>query len=548
MQGLSRPERGGLFAMRISVLNNLFFALLLATSVGGGVVTLFYIAQSRAWEQRIALAHASYAEHLSLQSNVYQLFKQHGDALLFGDRDEGALEGRMRAAIAANLSTIRSLIGREIKLIGEEEIEELGLLAEIEGDVASLTRMLTRLAADGIGEDGQPVDDAFRRERLVRILDGEMDDQLSVRIVEALEAERAEVAETLVATEKSRRQLRTAVIAVILAAVVLAVVAGLSSRSLVVIPARKLRAKVKSYGAGNYGGTAPVGGAQEFRELDVVLDRMAEALDRRELSRREQTALLEAAVAARTAELGRALTQIEASEASRRQMMADVSHELRTPLTIIQGEADVSLRGVQKTPEVYREALLRIRETASHTNHIVDDLLLIARQEAGKLRLDLKEVDLCAILRDTSALLTRPVELEFGVTKAVTRADPVRLRQCLLALFQNASRYGGDRIAARIDAAPNGFVITVEDNGPGMSEAEKAQAFERFFRGSNAARPDIGGTGLGLPIVRSILRAHDGSVTLDDREDGGLRVSMTVPAERPLGLVWDRDGKATRQQ
>lgn len=524
--------------MRISTLTTVFFGLMLASAIGNGALALWHAAQSRILDQRISLAQASYSEHLTLQSNIYQLFKQHGDALLFGDRDDSALEATLRTRIAENLSRIRTIVGTEIDLVGEEEIEELELLSGIEAKVTSLTRQLARL-----NQPGQPANEAVRRETLAGILNGEVDDNLAQLIAEALDGERSEVVGTLAEAEAFRAQIRAAVVALMATALALAVLAWVTYRRQIVRPTQRLAAKIEAYQRGPERIGPSTTGAWELQRLDEVLESMIAVLDQRELTSHEQTEQLERAVEARTAELRRVLTQAEHSEAMRRQMMADVSHELRTPLTIIQGEADVSLRGAVKSSEIYAESLRRIRETARHANQVVDDLLLIARQEAGKLRLDLRDVDLCAVLRETVALVPRDVTLDMTLPQARAQADPLRIRQCLLALLQNASRYGGNSIWARIEPASGGYALIIEDDGPGMSDAEKAQAFDRFFRGSIAASPDIAGTGLGLPIVRAIARAHDGSVTLEDRPGGGLRVVMTLRAERSIGLVWTRDAR-----
>jgi signal transduction histidine kinase len=214
-----------------------------------------------------------------------------------------------------------------------------------------------------------------------------------------------------------------------------------------------------------------------------------------------------------------------------------VSHELRTPLTVILGEADVTLRNRQAGADACREALGRIRDTARHANAIVDDLLLIARQEAARLRLDLTEVDLNQIAARTGELVGRPVALELPVVPARVRADPIRIRQCILALLQNAIRYGGSTITLSLVRSAGGWRVTVADDGPGMSDAEKAEAFERFFRGSNASAPEVDGTGLGLPIVRAIAEAHGGQAGLSDRPGGGLCAWFDLPADRGLALV-----------
>jgi signal transduction histidine kinase len=96
--------------------------------------------------------------------------------------------------------------------------------------------------------------------------------------------------------------------------------------------------------------------------------------------------------------------------------------------------------------------------------------------------------------------------------------------------MNNALRYGGQTVRAWVERRDDGFDILVEDDGPGMSDAEKDQAFHRFFRGSGAQSTGVEGTGLGLPIVRSIMAAHGGSVDLADRAGGGLVVRLRFVA------------------
>lgn len=528
-------------SMRLSVFNSLFLGLLLAFVVASGMLTLWHSHRSAFWDHRIALAQDSYAEHLLLQSNINRLFKQHADSLLIGDLDEGRLEDEIEREIAANLAAIRNLIAQEIALVGKEKFEELNVLAQIEEDVRSLTRSLQRLA-----DDGTLLAPAVRRGQLIRLMDDEIDGRLAMRIEEALAEERGEVAETSAAASAFRAQVRGVVWGLIALSFALAAGAALIYHRGVVLPAHRVMRAVERYQRGNFDETPLIGGVREFRGIGVVLGRMAERLRERELSQAEQTRVLEEAVNIRTVELSRVVAQIELAEASRRQMMADVSHELRTPLTIIQGEADVSLRGGTHPVDVYRDSLVRIRDTSKHASAIVDDLMLIARQEAGKLRLELIEVDLCELARDTVRLARQSIVLDLIVLNANVRVDPIRVRQSLLALLQNALRYGGESIILRLDKSELGFRIVIEDDGPGMSDAEKAEAFDRFYRGSNAAAPGIEGTGLGLAIVRSIAVAHGGMAGVEDRPGGGLRAWIDLPLERPLKLVVGGDGNSVQ--
>ena len=126
-------------------------------------------------------------------------------------------------------------------------------------------------------------------------------------------------------------------------------------------------------------------------------------------------------------------------------------------------------------------------------------------------------------------MFPEPVQVETPKDKVVASVDEVRLRQSLLALLQNARRYGGPTIEAKLEEGLASCSITIEDNGPGLSAAEKSQAFNRFYRGSNASGQGIEGSGLGLPVVKSIVEAHGGTVDLQDRRKGGLKIVLTLP-------------------
>ena len=264
---------------------------------------------------------------------------------------------------------------------------------------------------------------------------------------------------------------------------------------------------------------------------------MASSLSERELSREEQKKRLEETVEQRTGEQKRLIDRLELGEANRKRFMADISHELRTPLAIILGEADVALRNGRGLSDEASDALTRIRDSAKHTNQIVDDMLTVARQEAGQLRLDRREMDLRKLLEDAAGMFPQEIALDMPSEPARFSVDDVRLRQAVLALFQNAQRHGGPTIAAALVSTSDGFQVTVEDDGPGLSEDEKRSAFERFFRGSNASGQGIEGSGLGLPVVKSIVEAHGGHVALGDAVLGGLRVQIDLPRTPAVRVV-----------
>ncbi|MBY5935074.1 HAMP domain-containing histidine kinase [Tateyamaria omphalii] len=510
--------------MRSTTLFGIYAAVIIALLGGLGGITLFSLEKTRWWDARTQLAQASYGLHLKLEANIYRLFKQHGDALLIGDRDGGEEEDSLRDAIAQNLVDIRKIIASEIQMAGDEEIEELELLESIEADIRSVNAAMATLTASG-----DPIDSFIQIERLAALLDGDIDVELDRKINAALEEELEEVEEVLAEATAFRARNETLVYILLIAAGAVLIVGLLSFDGQIRQPIIRLQNGLDRLRSADYSAPVNLGGSKEFRDLGLVLNGMTEGLAAREVSRAEQRKHLETTVATRTEELQKLIDKLEAGEEQRKRLMADISHELRTPLAIILGEADVTLRTTTSLSAGVSDALARIRDSAKHTNQIVDDMLTVARFEAGQLRLDRKETDLRKIVHDAVAMFPGSVAVVSPDTRVMAPVDEVRLRQSVLALLQNARRYGGSTISVMVETNPSDHVVSVEDDGPGLSAAEKSQAFDRFFRGSNASGQGIEGSGLGLPVVKSIIEAHGGTVTLHTAESGGLRVVISLP-------------------
>ncbi|MEE4189508.1 MAG: HAMP domain-containing sensor histidine kinase [Roseobacter sp.] len=518
--------------MRSTTLFGIYAAVIISLLGGLATLTLYSLDKSRFWDARTQLAQESYGLHLRLEANLYRLFKQNGDALLIGERDGGEAEAALKEAIDQNLDDIRTVIAREIQMVGEEEIEELELLDDIEADIRAVNAAISTLN----GSD-DPIDTFVQIEQLAALLDGDIDVELDRKIAAALEEEQEEVDEVLEEAAAFRAWNEQLVYGISLAAVVALLVALFSFNGQIRQPIIRLQKSIERLRASDYSASLELGGSQEFRELGTILTSMGEGLAAREISRAEQKNQLEQEVATRTVELQKLIDRLETGEENRKRLMADISHELRTPLAIILGEADVTLRTCANLGNDVSDALARIRDSAKHTNQIVDDMLTVARFEAGQLRLDRKETDLRKVIRDAVAMFPGTVEIVTPETSVSTPIDEVRLRQSVLSLLQNARRYGGPSISVILEEQTTMFRIAVEDDGPGLSAAEKSQAFERFFRGSNASGQGVEGSGLGLPVVKSIVEAHGGTVTLEDREGGGLRVSIDLPREPRMKVV-----------
>jgi len=517
----------------------LSFGTLLAIALVSAFMAAMGAREAALHLERTRLAHEVYETYLSLSNHTYQLFKQFGDAMLVGSRDKGVRKSKLRAKIRQDITTLRTLIALEVQLVGEEEIEELDRLAAIEGLIESLLAEYSQLL------ESSSRDEFFTDwERLSHVLDEKVDLDFNALVQAALDGEAEEVREI---TEESTGLIQLFNGLAALLAIIAILAAGASLWLLlrdIRRPIDKLLVGARALAAGNLEHRIKAVGQNELDDVGHAFNSMAEEISTRETALSQSNVRLEKAVAERTTELERALSRLKAEEADRRRLLADVSHELRTPLTIIQGEADIALRGGVKPPEVYHEALEKSRDAAKHTARLVDDLLFVARREAGEARLRTAMVDLVSFLpsvidENRSLAHGRSSVASFvsDLEEAVVRCDGDRIRQVVVILLENALRYGASRVEVQLHGAPAGYAIAVTDDGPGMSEDEQDRAFDRFFRGSNAAERYKEGAGLGLPVARAIVEAHGGKIALESEPGEGVTVSFTLPSRPKLEAV-----------
>lgn len=220
--------------------------------------------------------------------------------------------------------------------------------------------------------------------------------------------------------------------------------------------------------------------------------------------------------------VGSALAARQESETRVRQFVADASHELRTPLASIRGYAELTRRSGEETGPATRHALGRIESEAHRMTGLVEDLLLLARLDAGR-PLASEDADLSLLVVDavSDARVAGPDHkwrLEVPEEPAVVRGDAARLQQVLVNLLANARTHtpAGTTVTARVRAEAHAPVaLEVEDDGPGIPEVVLPHVFERFARGdAGRSRASGGGSGLGLAIVRAVVEAHKGRVTV----------------------------------
>jgi two-component system, OmpR family, sensor kinase len=225
------------------------------------------------------------------------------------------------------------------------------------------------------------------------------------------------------------------------------------------------------------------------------------------------------------------------SEQKVRQFAADASHELRTPLTTIRGYAELYRQGALG-PDQLPNAMRRIEQEAQRMSTLVAELLELARLDRTT-SLDLAETDLAGLVRDAAADASavepdRPVRAETPA-RLIAMVDEARIRQVLANLLGNVREHTppGTPVAVRLAPVRGGVVLEVTDSGPGMSEQDAAQAFDRFHRGADRAGGadggPAGGSGLGLSIVQAIAAAHGGQAVLESWPGQGTRVRIFLP-------------------
>jgi signal transduction histidine kinase len=243
--------------------------------------------------------------------------------------------------------------------------------------------------------------------------------------------------------------------------------------------------------------------------------------------------------------LEHAFEQQRRSAEQQRQFMADASHELRTPVAALSSVADVALARKDRDPGELREALDVVRGEGRRLGRLVDDLMLLARVDAGELPIRREPLFLEELLQD-SARAARGLAASRGVTLIAPPAeeapfvgDADLLRRLVMILLDNAIKYtlpGGEvRLSLDRDGADERYRINVEDTGPGVPSWATERIFERFFRvdesrtrtADDPAR--MASAGLGLPIARWTAEAHGGTLSLDATGPSGSRFVVTLP-------------------
>lgn len=282
------------------------------------------------------------------------------------------------------------------------------------------------------------------------------------------------------------------------------VIAGVLLARSFVRPLDKLAESARQFGPRNLSHRAKVEGTEEIQAVAQSFNEMAERL--------------------------------EEAETLRRNLLADVAHELRTPVTVIQGNLRAILDDVYP---LEKEEVARLYEQTRLLTRVIDDLRELAQAEASQLSLNMTEVDVARLVKETAVSFqpiaqNQQIELHAELLGHIPtiQADAARLHQSVHNLVDNALRHtpAGGHILLQVEQVGSALQIRVQDSGEGMTPQQLNRVFDRFYRADPSRSRESGGSGLGLAIVRAIVKAHGGEVTaVSPGPNQGSTFSLTLP-------------------
>lgn len=233
------------------------------------------------------------------------------------------------------------------------------------------------------------------------------------------------------------------------------------------------------------------------------------------------------------------LTRIGRSFSQTKRFAADASHELRTPLTIMRGELELMLREPDMPPG-QQAKLASLQEEIARLDRITEQLLLLARFDAGQVRLEKQAIDFSHLVADVcehAELLAQAAEVSLTTELQPAlriQGDAHHLRRLLLNLLDNACKHNepGGRVTCALAAEADGVLLRIGNTGPGIPASLRERVFERFFR-ADSSRPNTRGHGLGLALCKEIASLHGGTLMLAaDTRAGWTEFEVRVPAHR----------------
>ncbi|HET8813405.1 MAG TPA: HAMP domain-containing sensor histidine kinase [Solirubrobacterales bacterium] len=378
--------------------------------------------------------------------------------------------------------------------------------------------MLTAMAVVGVGRFIQQRQDF--EDRIARSYQVEMDARVRIAQGTGGEAARATVTEEAQRRSDLRDEISadTRDTALLVAAGLLAGLTGalLLFSGLISSMRRPLEELVDAAGRlaeGDRGARVEVGGLSETATLGAAFNEMAEELEQEEVRRQELDRLKD-------------------------EFVLTASHELRSPLTSVLGFAELLMLDRDSLTPRQVETVEIILDNCRHLVRLLNDLLDLARSDAGRLAISPEPTEVGPLIEDVVRTMRAQTETA-GQTLSesvppglpVINVEPDRIRQILVNLLTNAHEYSPEGASIEVTARTAGAEVelTVSDNGPGIPEDQLERIFDRFTRGDAGLTQRVGGTGLGLAISKSLVELHGGSISAESTVGHGATFRVRLP-------------------
>ncbi|MGY6553165.1 MAG: ATP-binding protein [Wenzhouxiangella sp.] len=444
------------------------------------------------------------------------------------DRLHGLADARLRQGLQDEWSALTM-----------EKVENIDLLR---GNVESLQRGLQTREIERLQTDAE------RWQTLVVLFDKFQGTDIAQLVNDSIQLQQSRNAQ---AEAAARQALRVAFVTLLTSvALGLLLFFALSTRLSRHLkqPLERLLAGTDRIASGDYSQAIPETGSSEFANLARRFNRMAGAVQQAEARQRQLQDATEDRVHERTAQLEEVVSQLQEAEVRQQRFVMEISHELRTPATTILGEAELALRSSAKA-DPRRQNLQHIVECCRELSSRIEDLLMLSRGHHSLISVRLRRQSVQAVFAHVAERIARqvshhPVALKVRALEIEGRIDPDRwtllvdlekLDLVCRIVTENALQYRCESQELELLARVGDEQLQIEliDQGLGLQPDEADRLFERHFRGRAARtqRPD--GLGIGLPIARSLMQAHDGDIRLESNQPRGARVILSLPCFEP---------------
>ncbi len=521
---------------RLVITGSILFAFVILASLA-----LLYTAQKyNFYNERSARAQHVYSSYRAVSDHTYRKLSALGTIVEEGTLINLQERYRNKKALRAALRDVRESIAAELSHVGDvNEAAELEHFNKIELLAEEIIRGSERVRVTV--QDNQLTDAAAALNKLrSHSVEGHF-----IRLIdEALAEELREVRESQVVAQELNTVLIRLLSVVFFCFVIFGNLLLFSTWRALSRNLKEFEVATDAYQSGSFSHRVSNNVEEEFAGLANALNKMASEVESQRDREKNTQENLETIIQSRTFELRQSNGKLAAISETRKQFLADISHELRTPLTIIQGEADVSLRGNAKTSDQYTSALRRIKEQTVHTTRLLQDLLFVARTEDGKAPIHKRAVSFAPLVSDTChdfkvIAQERNIEIIQNLPdhEVVAKIDADRIKQVVTILLDNAVRYSypNSVVSVVVYALDEHVILEVRDTGIGLKYNEASEVFSRFYRG-NEGSGKVSGTGLGLPVAKAIIDAHGGTISLKGKDDEGTTATVTLPLDTDMKI------------